>query len=353
MLGSLRTKGSCGACIILSSDGHTAAFENTDYSRVTLWDVATHRRLAALLSGPPGARVFGPFLNMVFSPDGRTLAVTVGDGTVDLWNAATHNRVVLRAGRPDAGPSAVLAFGPDGRTLATASEPGDTVQLWDVATGRRLASLRTDPFGSTVTLGSSLPYLRFSPDGHTLATLSPVAGPIRLFDIATHTRLGSLPSASVAGLAFSPDGRAIATLGTDGTVRLWNTATQRQLGSLVLGHPPPYSSRYLAFSSDGRTVAVADGDGTVRLWDAATDRQLTSLRVARARQGGTVSFELSRDGRTLATSAGGNTVTLWSGLLWRNFTQLRTLVCDLVGAGLSRSEWNRYAPGIHYERSCR
>ena len=52
------------------------------------------------------------------SPDGRTVAVSAGDGTIYLWDLLTDQER-WRIAHP--GPVHELAFSPDGRTLAAAS----------------------------------------------------------------------------------------------------------------------------------------------------------------------------------------------------------------------------------------
>ncbi len=64
---------------------------------------------------------------MAFCPDGKTLASTGGDHTVQLWDAATGEpRAILRGHQ---GQVSAVAFSPDGKTLASASHDW-TVRLW-------------------------------------------------------------------------------------------------------------------------------------------------------------------------------------------------------------------------------
>jgi WD40 repeat protein len=60
----------------------------------------------------------------------------------------------------------------------------------------------------------------------------------------------------------------------------------------------------------------------------------------------------SPDGNTLATAGSHGTFRLWKGIRWSSSAKLRATVCKLIVTGLSRSEWNQYAAGIPYRRSC-
>jgi WD40 repeat protein len=68
-----------------------------------------------------------PTHSAAFSPDGKAIVTTHGDGNVCLWDVSTGKRLRLLAGHKDAVWHA--AFRPDGKCLATASEDG-TVRLW-------------------------------------------------------------------------------------------------------------------------------------------------------------------------------------------------------------------------------
>ena len=104
---------------------------------------------------------------VVYSPDGRLLATSIGGGgTLDIrdkaaviWEVATGH--CLASFPHEEGVSGV-AFSPDGRLLATASDD-KTVGVWDISAGRRLIRLTHDDRVTSVA---------FNPDGRYLITTS-------------------------------------------------------------------------------------------------------------------------------------------------------------------------------------
>jgi len=75
----------------------------------------------------------------------------------------------------------------------------------------------------------------------------------------------------VHAVAFSPDGRTLVSGSYDGTARLWDVATHRQIGAPLNGHGEVYS---VAFSPHSKVVATGADDGMVRLWAVAGHRQI-------------------------------------------------------------------------------
>lgn len=138
----------------LSADGRLVAVAA---ARVTVWEVATARKRFEL-AGTDGAE------NVVFSSDGRWLAVTL-PGEVVLFDLRTGT--AARRLRPTAGTGELMfpavEFSPDGHRVATGGSDG-LVTLWDVATGEPLVSF--DRHEGMVT------GLRFSADGTRLLSAS-------------------------------------------------------------------------------------------------------------------------------------------------------------------------------------
>ena len=78
----------------------------------------------------------------------------------------------------------------------------------------------------------------------------------------------------VDDVQFSPDGKLIASGTVDGSVKLWNRATGKEIRSLN-GHLSQVN--HIRFSQDGQRIAAANYDGTIALWEVATGRELNTL----------------------------------------------------------------------------
>lgn len=132
-----------------------------------------------------------------------------------------------------------------------------------------------------------------------------------------HAGADNSHGASVTCLAYAPDGKSVASGGGDGTVRLWEVQSGREILRLR-GHQGPISS--IAYSPDGTRLVSGggdtmvfsrkwgDGDRTVRVWELASGRELKSLA---GHQRGVTAVAFSPDGKRVASGCLDETVRVW------------------------------------------
>jgi WD40 repeat protein len=66
----------------------------------------------------------------------------------------------------------------------------------------------------------------------------------------------------VESVCFSPDGKRLAWGGSDGTVKVWESATGKT--HTLRGHLNWVHS--VVFSPDGKSIASGSQDGTIKIW---------------------------------------------------------------------------------------
>ena len=110
---------------------------------------------------------------------------------------------------------------------------------------------------------------------------------------------------SIASVAFSPDGRQVLSGSHDGTIKLWDTATAREIRTFS-GHSGIVYS--VAFSPNGRLALSGSQDGTVKLWNVVTGSE---IRTFSGHRGSITSVAFSQDGILALSGSRDRTVKLW------------------------------------------
>ena len=105
----------------------------------------------------------------------------------------------------------------------------------------------------------------------------------------------------VVAVRFDPPGRTLATAADDGTVRLWDVASQRQIGVAL---PGPEAMEHRGVRSQRQPPRRPLGDGTGLVWDVNPDH-------------------------------------------WKQ------RACAVAGRSLTREEWEELLPDRRYQPACR
>jgi WD40 repeat protein/tRNA A-37 threonylcarbamoyl transferase component Bud32 len=207
-----------------------------------------------------------------------------------------------------------IAVSPDGRMLAVAGQGGAGIRFFDAETYEQIGEpvdVSTGPYGL-----KDVPGLAFSPDGETLAYITPfdvgVLGYLRVIDVQTRRVLAEVPSLAL-DVAFTRDGSQLVLAGHIGYgVDLWATFLDAATLTMVadpiqlaatdaefagLNRP----SSFFALTPDGRSVVTASPDGELAWWDVRTHEKTRAIESAE----GYHAFALSPDGLTAAVGIGG------------------------------------------------
>ena len=235
--------------VAFSPDGGLLVSGSED-STIKMWDVSEWQNIET--REPVTVRMPFPIHTVVFHPDGLLLATSGRHAKLlDISNQTEiatlqHDEWVW-----------TVAFSRDGRYLATDDGVETTVKVWDIQRQQITAILE----GHT----SDINFVKFSPDGRTLATSS-WDGEVRLWDVSNWELLGTLRNNGTAAIDFSADGKTLASAGSE-EVTLWSVDRGEKVATLQ-GHTGWI--RGVDFSSDGTILASGGEDGTVRVQNIKT-----------------------------------------------------------------------------------
>jgi serine/threonine-protein kinase len=241
--------------LALSRDGKHFLTGHEHDQVVRLGEVTTGR-VVQTFEGHTTPGVHG----VAFSPDESLVASGGDDGTLRIWDAKTGKELRRCEGITDR--IFCLAFSPAGKYIASGHYGPDSaflVRLWESATGNEVRSFRGHTRDVTA--------VKFLPEGDGLLSAS-LDGTLRLWDVQTGKELRKMAHGGGArDVAVSPDGRHALSAGFgDRMVRLWDLAHGRELHCFA-GHTNAVLG--VAYSADGKRALSSDAGNTVRLWRLA------------------------------------------------------------------------------------
>ena len=297
--------------VAFSPDGALIAGAMSDNS-VGVWRIINGEELYRLAGHEMIAT------DVEFSPDGALLASSSADSSVKLWDVATGD--LLRTLQAHIDYVIKLSFSRDGTRLVSSSASigvperdrtwdHNTVQVWDLASGENILTIRPE----------LIRYIRdveFSPDGLTIAatTWTPAqGGTVRIYDAETGAELSRLFAhrTTISNIEFSPDGSMLATASADGTVKIWDIAT----GVLVTSYVDfPEQVQDIEYAPDGEYMLIALGvagnfpdgsdspsDSSAFLWDLLNR---TQAQTYTGHSNWTWAADFNDDGTLVASGAG-------------------------------------------------
>src|SRR6185436_904490 len=220
---------------------------------------------------------------------GHRAALGAGNN-VQNNSSASKPEIVLQAGITS--PQTQISFSPDARLLASMGKDGNSIKLWEVASGRLLRQLE----GGMPSMGATSlarPF-RFSADGRSLIAMAD--GKVRRWEVETGRELPgtALPTAKDFISAFlSEEGRILAAPSMDSSgVRLWDTTAGRELQPLTFDKDDRLDGQdTIALSPTGNVLATLtesvkasrksiETTVEIRLWEVATGKKMQSLKVS-------------------------------------------------------------------------
>ncbi len=286
----------------LSPDGRRIALifeqkQGGQGKRIAVWDLPTAKEVYTL-------RGYAPSIPLVaFSPDNHFLVTAGGPGQessnplspafwiteeLRIWDAAS-GRLLRKINTHDR--LHAIQMSPDGKQVVGLNKDfGQGLAVWDTDTGKKMYTLSAKGFETFSTA-------KFSPNGRTLAVI----------------RQG-FPGFSDAA---SPHQAILAFVGQSLPDPFDNAALSQTTVTMVEAGTGKERSRYftainevneLAFSKDGKLLALGGSDGTIRVLESQTGREINLLRCDNGR---VVSLAFHPDGQHLISTNDKEEVKVW------------------------------------------
>ena len=225
---------------------------------VGVWDAQTHEKVMDIKGHT------GTVSSVDISSDSTKFATGGCDGLAFIWSMTTGKRLV--APLQHDGWLLAVRFSPNGERIATSQvttagqypDAAGSTRIYDSENGQQLLDI---PFHVPLYLSSPLVW---SADGRQLFAVSAVSGEIKCFDTSSGIMLSEWPihgTGIPTSVALAHNQKFIVA-SLFNSLSFWDTATHRQIGTVVKYASPLWS---FALSPNDDCIATGDEKGTVTL----------------------------------------------------------------------------------------
>ena len=273
---------------------------------------------------------FSPDASKIAIIDGKSLHVVDLNSGKEIQLIKGHKFQIFAA-----------SFSPDGKQILAGD--GNSFRLWDVQTGKQITHFETR--------NGKLSSLAFTPDGRfAVSGHSHGSGVVHnppfcllFWNLRTGEEVMDKELARFSGqedvndVAISPDGKTVFCGRKDGTARLLDMATGKQL--LCMTPKSAGSVQSVAFSPDGNQVLIGDETGKVFVWKLGEPAAQFRLD---GHQGAVYCIGYSPSGRLALSGGEDQTARLWdlqTGKERAKFTGLESPVTSLIFSPDSKSAY--------------
>lgn len=245
---------------------------DTQRHRLMVWDSGSYELLSTRKLSLPASDAI--CLLSGVSPDGRRIARCCEIQTdeqndqfiVEIVDLGSHDKPLV-LNDLQSRPRSVV-FDRSGIIVAVAS--ARSIQLWHANSGRALATI-------SKWLSAPSRLLSLSPGGTLVgAVLEPPYNKFQVWDVASEKllfskNLSAITQQTLTDVLFSPDGKHIAFVDSEGSVRVCDARSGRELHRL--NAPTPDAGCCAVFGPDGNKIAIGTEGGFIHVWKREHSRR--------------------------------------------------------------------------------
>ena len=310
-----------GAPLLPMPKAPTPVEEADKLRTAQVWDVATGKEhFRARVTGMGGQVVAS-----AISRDGSLIALSSGDGPIDLFDGKTGKRTQTLLGRKSQG--AKIAISPDGKLVASVgpdfrihrwSRDGEPLDVTDPPPGMQNAPITGLTFldGERVVAWQTVhqfPMAWEAPTGRLLTPLMDHAAPLH-------------------SLAFAEDGKDFFTSGFEGRAFRWDLATS-QLNQPIQFHPAripgqPRITPIVSYSTNAKLALWVRPPASSEVFDVVSGSDLFTV-PAPSSPPSTVGIHFSFDGTKVLTTSRGEGQRGGQCCVWNLESQRRVVEFEL------------------------